>query len=69
MSPLPKKRMKYAVSLNLLLIENGRLSPGGGTPCPPRLAALVASPRVEISLANIFSLVEVNQAILAWSFY
>ena len=43
------------VKVNLLLIENGRLSPGGGTPCPPRLAALVASPRVEISLANIFS--------------
>ena len=52
-SPDPKKRMKYAVSLylvekkfssqlkdlwtDLLLMEKGKLSPGAGSPSPPLL--------------------------------
>jgi len=45
LNPDPKKRMKYAVNLNLLLIENGKLSPGGGSPSPPLLRVDVAKPR------------------------
>jgi len=50
--PEPKKRMKYAVNLYLLLIEKGKLSPGGGRPWPSLLRALVANPRAVTSVRD-----------------
>jgi len=48
-SPDPKKRMKYAVSLYLLLMEKGKLSPGAGSPSPPLLATEVLNPLAALS--------------------